>query len=63
MKHMDICYLFVRQYFVHGVIEIEFVRSKNNTSDVCTKNVSHDMLEHHMRHFLKEFPSKFLNGA
>ena len=37
-KNIDTRYHFIRQYIKDGVIEIEFVQTEKNKSDIMTKN-------------------------
>ena len=37
MKHIDIKYHFIREFIVDGMVEIVFVTSENNDSDIFTK--------------------------
>ena len=46
-KHIDIKYHFCRKYIEDGTISIEFVKTGDNDSDICTKNTSRDILEKH----------------
>ncbi len=48
---MQIRHHCVRQYIEHGVLMIKFVRSKDNTSDICTKNMSGNLLQKHSEDF------------
>ena len=41
-KNIDTRYHFIRQYIKDGVIEIEFVQTEKNKSDIMTKNFSKD---------------------
>ena len=38
-KHVDIRSRFVVQYVMNGTVKVIFVRSENNDSDICTKNL------------------------
>ena len=38
-KHIDICYHYVREFVVDGFVKIVFVRTRENTTDVFTKNI------------------------
>ncbi len=37
-KNMEICTKFGYEYMERGIVKITFVRSKDNTSDIMTKN-------------------------
>ena len=39
-KHIDVKYHYVREFVYKGEVQIVFVRSENNHSDVFTKNTS-----------------------
>jgi hypothetical protein len=42
-QHMDTGYHFVREFIKDGFIKIEFVRSAENDSDLCIKNVNQEL--------------------
>lgn len=46
-KHVDTRYHFVRDYVEDGIVKVEFVRSEQNTADIFTKNLNHEL---YMRH-------------
>ena len=41
-KHIDTRYHFICQYIKDGVIEIEFIQTEKNKSDIMTKNFAKD---------------------
>ena len=41
-KHIDTRYHFILQYIKDGIIEIEFVQTEKNKSDIMNKNFSKD---------------------
>ena len=51
-KHIDIAHHFIREYVEDGMVEIEFVRSKENDSDIFTKNTSGEIFERHVSKFM-----------
>ena len=51
-RHIDTRYHFIREIIDDGLIKIEFVRSKENDSDIFTKNVNQETYERHVRKFL-----------
>ena len=51
-RHVDTRYHFIRENIDDGIIKIEFVRSKENDSDIFTKNVNQETYERHVRKFL-----------
>ena len=53
-KHIDICYHFIREHVVDGMVEIIFLRSEENDADIFTKNVSRATHEKHSSKFMKE---------
>ena len=53
-KHKDVRHHFIRSMVENKIIEVKFVQSKNNTSDVMTKNLAEDL-------FLKH--EKSINGG
>ena len=46
-KHIDARYHFIREYIVDGMVEIVFVPSEENGSDIFTKNVPKETYERH----------------
>jgi len=46
-KHIDVRYHYVREFVEDGFVKIVFVRTKENTSDVFTKNTSGDTHDRH----------------
>jgi hypothetical protein len=46
-KHVDARYHFVREYVESGFLKIVFVNSKENKSDMFTKNVSSELYDKH----------------
>ena len=53
-KHIDVRYHHVREYIVDGLVDIIFVRSEENDSDIFTKNVGKMPFEKHTRKFMTE---------
>jgi Reverse transcriptase (RNA-dependent DNA polymerase) len=46
-KHISLRYHYVRELIEQGVIEIKFVRSEENVSDIFTKNLRQELFEKH----------------
>ena len=55
MKHVDIRYHFVRDLIETGIVEISFVRSEENDSDVFTKNLGEELFCKHTNKFMSAF--------
>ena len=55
-KHIDITHHFIREYIEDGVVEIVFVRSEENDSDVFTKNPSREISKRHKSKFMMDDP-------
>ena len=53
-KHIDVKYHFIREHVVDGVVEIVFVPSAENDSDIFTKNVSKETYRKHADKFMTE---------
>ena len=53
-KHIDVRHHFIRSMIENKVLDVKFVKSRSNTSDVMTKNVAEDL-------FLKH--EKSINGG
>jgi hypothetical protein len=52
--HVDTRYHFVQEFIEDGFIEIEFVRSVENDSDLFTKNVDQELYAKHTKKFLED---------
>ena len=52
-KHVDIRYHFVREFIEDGIVKVQFVRSEDNNSDICTKNVNGELLDKHCDKFME----------
>jgi hypothetical protein len=46
-KHIDLRYHYIRELVEQGIIEVLFVRSEENTSDIFTKNLRQFLFEKH----------------
>ena len=46
-KNIDTRYYFIKQYIKDGIIEIKFIQTKNNKSDIMNKKFSKD--KHHIK--------------
>jgi hypothetical protein len=55
MKHVDIRYHFVRDLIEEGIIEVAFVKSEENDSDVFTKNLGEELFKKHTKKFMTVF--------
>jgi hypothetical protein len=53
-RHVDTRYHFVRENLEEGIIEIKFVRSEENQSDIFTKNVNQEIYQKHVKNFLED---------
>ena len=56
-KHIDVKYHFIREHVVDGMVEIVFVSSEENDSDIFTKNVSKETYERHSEKLLMDVES------
>jgi hypothetical protein len=50
--HIDTCYDYVKENWEGGIINIEFVKSIENNSDIFTKNVSQEIYDKYVTKFL-----------
>jgi hypothetical protein len=48
-KHIDLRYHYIRELVEQGIIEVKFVRSEDNTSDIFTKNLRQILFEKHQK--------------
>ena len=46
-KHIDIQFHYLREMSEQGMVEIKFVKSESNVSDIFTKNLSENLFHHH----------------
>jgi hypothetical protein len=46
-RHIHVCYLFLREAKEKNMVRIEWILSKNNPSDLITKNLSIDLFKKH----------------
>ena len=51
-KHIDIRTFFVRDLKDDGVIEVQWIPTTANESDVCTKNTKEAVYLEHIKHFV-----------
>ena len=51
-KHVDARYHYVREFVEDGFIKIVFVKSKENKSDIFTKNVTQDIYSLHVTNYV-----------
>jgi hypothetical protein len=51
-RHIDTRYHYVRENLEEGIINIEFVKSIENDSDIFTKNISQEIHDKHVTKFL-----------
>jgi len=51
-KHIDVRYHFLRDKVKDGSIRFVYVRSENNPSDLCTKNVRQQVHDRHADNIL-----------
>ena len=52
-KHVDVRYHFVREYIEDGIVKVQFVKSEDNDSDICTKNLNGELLDKHAEKFME----------
>ena len=53
-KHVDMRYHFVREYIEDGMVQIVFVKSKDNDADIFTKNLDGETYWRHANKFLSD---------
>ena len=56
-KHIDVKYHFIREHVMDGMVEIVFVQSEENDSDIFTKNVSKEVYTRHLEKFMMDVES------
>ena len=57
-KHVDTRYRFINEFVEDGFIEIIFVRTKENMSDIFTNNRSGEIGNRHHNKIVKEIETK-----
>ena len=55
-KQMDFRYKYVNEYVEDGVVEIMFVKSADNGSNILTKNLSAKLCKKHSKKMVGEKP-------
>ena len=51
-KHIDIRYHFVREYVEDGILKIVYIKTKDNDSDILTKNTNAKTFWRHVKEFM-----------
>ena len=60
-RHVNVRYHFVRELVADGIIEVMFIRTKENPSDIpLTKNCDRTDFKRHENGLVDEIPEKFL---
>ena len=59
-RHVNVRYHFVRELVADGVIEVMFIRTKENPSDILTKNCDRTDFKRHEKGLVEDIPEKFL---
>ncbi len=59
-KHVDIRYKFVNKYVEDEIVKIIFVKSKENDTDIFTKNLNGDLHAAHSSKFIKKKQRKWI---
>ena len=47
MKHVDTRYRWIRQFVDDKIVDVKYVKSEDNVSDICTKNLPAKLFEKH----------------
>ena len=47
MKHVDTRYHWIRQFVDDKIVDVKYVKSEDNVSDICTKNLLVKLFEKH----------------
>ena len=47
MKHVDTRYHWIRQFVDDKIVDVKYVKSEDNVSDICTKNLPTKLFEKH----------------
>jgi hypothetical protein len=53
MKHVDVQYHFVQEYIKDGIVNIVFVKSEDNNSDIYTKNLGEELFYKHSGKYIQ----------
>ena len=46
-KHVDTRYHWIKQFLNDEIVEVKYIKSKNNMADICTKNLQPKLFEKH----------------
>jgi hypothetical protein len=52
--HIDICYLYLCKAKAENMVIVEWISSKNNPSDLLTKNLNNELFKKHSEVFCGE---------
>ena len=59
-RHVNVRYHFVRELVAEGIIEVMFIKTKENPSDILTKNCDRTDFNRHEKGLVENIPEKFL---
>jgi len=59
-RHVNICYHYVRELIVEGILEIVFVRTVFNNADMMTKNLQKKDFDRHSEKLVEDIPIELL---
>ena len=60
-KHIGVRYHFVRDYIEDGIVQIKFVRSKENSADMFTKNLPKELYHKHRKNVMDQDQVEIMN--
>jgi hypothetical protein len=52
-KHIDMKYHFIREQIQNGLVEVKFLRSKENHADIFTKNLGSEKFNFHSKNIME----------
>jgi ribonuclease HI len=52
-KHIDMTYHFIREQIKNGLVEVKFVRSEENHTDLFTKNLGSEKFNYHSKSIME----------
>jgi len=61
-RHINIRYHFVRELVADGLVEVLFIRTKLNTSDIMTKNCDKVTFNRHEEDLVEDVPDELLGS-
>ncbi len=62
-RHVNIRFHFAKQSVCRGTLEVVFVKSEENTSDIMSENLIKNLFEKHSERSVEEVPEEWLKAT